>query len=444
MHFVRTSDGVNIAYWVLGEGPVFIALSLPSSHAQLEWRTPAWRAIYEYSAQFWRFVRYDPRGLGLSDRDVHDFSVDALVRDLEAVVDGLGASRVRLAAFGMAGTVGLAYAARHPDRVSHLILVDGFDRGAEARSPKLGALSDLAESDWEFASEGLLRAFVGWEDEEAARGAAALFRESIHPRQMTALVKQLSAWDVTAELSQIAAKTLVIQHAENPAVGPQVARRLATGIPRSEVVLLDGPVRAFLEPETVSLIGQFLSDAPATPEAPVPPPVVRHRMAVILFADVVNSTGLTEQLGDLHFRQRTRLLDASLRQIVTAGGGETVEGKLLGDGVLALFAAATDALTVALRCGAAGDAVGLRLHLGVHAGDVIREAGDVHGGAVNVAARIAAAAAPGEVLVSDVVRALARTSAAVSFEDCGEHRLKGVPEAQRLYRVSLPAGSRSA
>src|SRR3990172_5018661 len=98
-------------------------------------------------------------------------------------------------------------------------------------------------------------------------------------------------------------------------------------------------------------------------------------------------------------------------------GGTAVEGKVLGDGVLAVFTSARQAIDCALRCNAASEPVGLPLHLGVHAGDVIREGNNVFGGAVNIAARIAAASAPGEVLVSDTVRGLARTSAGVTFDD---------------------------
>ena len=144
---------------------------------------------------------------------------------------------------------------------------------------------------------------------------------------------------------------------------------------------------------------------------------------------------LTEQLGDAAFRAKARELDTSLRAIIGESGGTPVEGKVLGDGVLAVFTSARQAIDCALRCDTASEAVGLQLHLGIHAGDVIREGNNVYGGAVNIAARIATASAPGEVLVSDTVRALARTSAGVAFDDRGEHSLKGVADPQRLYAV---------
>jgi class 3 adenylate cyclase len=157
--------------------------------------------------------------------------------------------------------------------------------------------------------------------------------------------------------------------------------------------------------------------------------------ATILFADIADSTLLTEQLGDAPFRARARELDAALRAIISETGGRTVEGKLLGDGVMAVFSSAHRAIECAARCNAAAEDTDLRLHIGAHAGDVIREGDNVFGGAVNIAARIAAKSAPGEVLVSETVRSLARTSTDVKFEDRGYQELKGVAEAQRLFAV---------
>ncbi len=170
-------------------------------------------------------------------------------------------------------------------------------------------------------------------------------------------------------------------------------------------------------------IDEFLNDGTA-PELP-------SGTAIILFADIVDSTALTERLGDAAFRDKARDLDATLRD----HSGTPIEGKLLGDGVLATFASAAKAIEAALACGRAGDDAGLPLHLGLHAGDVIREENNVYGGAVNIAARISGLSAPGEVLVSRTVADLARTSAGVSFEDRGSHELKGIAEPERVFAV---------
>jgi len=155
----------------------------------------------------------------------------------------------------------------------------------------------------------------------------------------------------------------------------------------------------------------------------------------ILFTDIAASTSLTEQLGDAEFRQRARALDTLLRTAISEGGGRSVEGKLLGDGVLAVFSSAGRAIECAVRCCALAEGRGLPLHIGLHVGDVLHESDNVFGGAVNIAARICAASAAGEVLVSDTVRSLARTSVAVRFEDRGQHVLKGIADSLRLFAV---------
>jgi adenylate cyclase len=168
---------------------------------------------------------------------------------------------------------------------------------------------------------------------------------------------------------------------------------------------------------------------------PTPEPLPPSGTAIILFADIVDSTALTERLGDTAFREKARALDESIRAATRANDGTPVEGKTLGDGVLAVFTSAKQAIACAQACHNAATAAGLSLHAGIHAGDVIREADNVYGGAVNIAARVAAASAPGETLVSATVRELARTSAGVTFEDRGEQALKGIDDPVRVWAV---------
>ena len=167
-------------------------------------------------------------------------------------------------------------------------------------------------------------------------------------------------------------------------------------------------------------------------------------MTAILFTDIADSTALTERLGDAAFRAKARELGGALRTVIRESAGQPVEGPTLGDGVLATFTSARQAIEAALRCAAAGESEGLPLHLGLHAGDVTREKdpdgrANVYGGAVNIASRIAGLSAAGEVLVSETVRSLARTSAGVRFEDRGEQALKGISEPVRIW-AARPAG----
>jgi class 3 adenylate cyclase len=213
---------------------------------------------------------------------------------------------------------------------------------------------------------------------------------------------------------------------------PEGARRLAAIIPDahfSEVEHWSEAPRA---------IGHFLASVGFRFEvdaAPRQPPVAQSGTAIILFADIVDSTALTERLGDTAFRAKARELDGALRTIIRDHAGTPIEGKLLGDGVLATFTSARQAIEAALACAKAGGDAALPLHLGLHAGDVIREDNNVYGGAVNVASRISGLSTPGEVLVSQTVRDLARTSAGVAFEDRGEQAMKGVGEPVRVWAV---------
>ncbi len=435
IQYAKTSDGVSIAYATLGEGmPLVTMPALPWSHIQMDWQIPEYARWMERFAENRRLVKYDGRGTGLSERNVTDFSLDFQVLDLEAVVKRLGLEKFALNAFVHAGPVALAYAAQHPERVSHLVLWNAYALGSDyAQAPQIRATRSLLEQDWELYTETAAHAFMGWSAGESAHAMAALMRECITLASAKASYAAYSEFDVTSLLSDVRVPTLIL-HRRQAAFPVDLAKALASAIPDARLVLLEGaslaPFLGDTEP-VVRAIDEFLGEggeAAASAELP-------EGMAVILFADIVESTALTERLGDAAFRDKARELDTSLRTVIRECSGTPVEGKLVGDGVLAVFTSARQAIECALRCNAAGEPMGLQLHLGIHAGDVIREGNNVYGGAVNIAARIATASAPGEVLVSNTVRGLARTSAGVSFDDRGEHELKGVGEPQRLFAL---------
>ena len=163
--------------------------------------------------------------------------------------------------------------------------------------------------------------------------------------------------------------------------------------------------------------------------------VLPEGTVTIMFSDIADSTGLTERLGDHAFRALARELDRTVRLVIGEAGGVPVEGVLVGDGLMAVFTSAHQAIEASLQVRSAASDIGLELHVGLHAGDVIREDGNVFGGAVNLAARVASAAPPGEVFASETVKGLARTSVGVSFASCGAHELKGVEGRHELYAI---------
>jgi len=442
IQYAKTSDGVSIAYAAMGSGvPLVHTGWFPISHLQAEWKLPEIRRWLERLSQTMLLVRYDSRGTGLSERDVTDFSVEARLLDLEAVVDRLGLDRFVLYGTLHTGPVAITYAARHPERVSRLVLCCTYALGTDwLRSPVVQGVRAVMDIDWHTFTETAVQAIgVGWEEGEFARRLAALYRESTTQRAYVTATAILNAIDVTDLLPQVKVPTLVV-HRKLAPLDVDVAKGLAARIPDARLALVDGRgIFEFIgEMEAVAMaLDEFLGegDASAVPGRPLP-----SGTAIILFADIVDSTALTERLGDAAFREKARTLGVSLRAVIRECAGTPVEGPTLGDGVLAVFASAREAIEAARGCGKAGDDAGLPLHLGLHAGDVTREKDpdgrdNVYGGAVNIASRISGLSAPGEVMVSDTVRSLARTSAGVRFEDRGGQSLKGVGEPVRVWAV---------
>ena len=436
IQYAKTSDGVSIAYWTMGEGP---ALLHPPSSLGVG-SVPGWPVRtrwYDVLTQKLRMVRYDPRGQGLSDREVEDTSLEAHVLDIAAVVDSLDLAAFGVLATGWTGPVAIAYAARYPERVTHLILWSTAARGSDLISPRSEALAALAEADWEFYTEAVSYQNYGWAGGPEARNFAAMMREFSSPVIVRRNVEVIRRFDATADLMGVKAPTLVVHRRQVSVPEERVVTPLAAMITGARLLLLEGsqavPALGDID-EAAKVVGEFMTGSEPVTGRTVPE--LPSGTAIILFADIADSTGLTERMGDSAFRDKARELDGGLRAAIRERGGTPVEGKLLGDGVLAVFTSAQEAIEAALACGAAGASAGLPLHLGIHAGDVIREEDNVYGGAVNIASRIAGLSAAGEVLVSETVRSLARTSAGVGFEDRGEQELKGVGEAVRVWAVS--------
>ena len=419
---------MSIAYSVMGEGPPLVYTS--NVWGDIHWylhNEPTRREVDRLIAAGWRVVRYDSRGFGSSDRDVGDFSLAARVKDLEAVVDHAEIDRFALCGYGQGGPVAITYAVGCPERVSHLVLVNSFALGSAyyQKLPVMQALIGMramAEEQWEFFTLTIATASLGFADTALARKTAELFRSSTSAKTFLSFVDEAEKVDVLDLLPEVSVPTLVVLD-RGGFVTDDLSRVLASGIPGARSIgTNDYPkeLHSFVRGESLATAGP--AGAPSG-------------TAIILFADIVDSTALTERLGDDAFREKARGLDEAMRVAIRENGGTPVEGKTLGDGVLAVFTSAREAIACAQACHDAASAADLALHAGIHAGDVIRESDNVYGGAVNIAARVAAASAPGETLVSATVRDLARTSAGVTFEDRGEQALKGIGDPVRVFAV---------
>jgi pimeloyl-ACP methyl ester carboxylesterase/DNA-binding CsgD family transcriptional regulator len=240
VQFTQASDGQTIAFAELGQGPPLVLMpALPFSHLEKLWELPAIREGIEALASRWTVIRYDNRGCGLSERDVDDFSIDAHVRDLEAVVDKLELDSFALNAPLLAGPIAIAYAARHPERLRHLILQSTVASSAAVRSAQTDALLSLAEQDWTLYTETAARVLLQWGDEDLSRQAAPVLRECVTREAGLALLRASLEFDVTGLLAQVRTSTLVIHNRGLP-IDATVARDLASQIPNARLAAVDG------------------------------------------------------------------------------------------------------------------------------------------------------------------------------------------------------------
>jgi class 3 adenylate cyclase/pimeloyl-ACP methyl ester carboxylesterase len=447
--YVTTKDGVGIAWAEVGEGPAMLfCAQTPFSHVQEQFTvfSDSWEAF----ARSFRFVTFDARGTGMSQRDVASVSIETLLLDAEAVLDAASLDRVVVNADGasiLATYLSVRLAIEFPKRVTHLVLESPIENTGQLSDTPFGRTNlALAELDWHVYIQTLFRVLLGLSSAEMVSSSAEAAARWVDPAIGVQYIREGEAVDLRELLPMVKQPALVTRN-EGFFVPARVAQGVAAKIPGAQFRHYADPTYARMADLIASFMG--LRTGPASPgPAPHLPGTATHTgltaqtgltsetgLTVILFVDIVDSTALTERLGDAAFREKARDLDSALRAIIREHSGTPIEGKLLGDGVLATFASARQAIEAARACAASGDSAGLPLHLGLHAGDVIREDNNVFGGAVNVAARISGLSAPGEVLVSDVVRTLARTSAGVQFVDRGEQSLKGVGEAVRVWAV---------
>ncbi|HZC83375.1 MAG TPA: alpha/beta fold hydrolase [Rubrobacter sp.] len=263
IRYAITVDGVSIAFWTLGKGePLVYMAGGPWGHVEL-WDILECRQWYERLAQERMLVRYDIRGTGYSERDVSDHSLDALVADVEAVVDRLGLDRFDMFGAFDAGPVAIAYAARHPEQVSQLILWCSWARSSDIRSPRIKAWLGLIDQDWELMTDTCAHLALGWPAGEVGRHAAQRLRESVSPEAARAALEAMGTFDVTELLPNLNVPTLVLHRSDIPWLPISIARELASCIPDARLSILEGESTApYLgdTEEAASAIDEFLGE----------------------------------------------------------------------------------------------------------------------------------------------------------------------------------------
>jgi len=396
--------------------------------------------LHERLSSFAAVVSYDARGTGLSDPvSLADLpTLERWTDDLHAVVTAAGFEDVVLYGPMTAGPVAMLYAATHPERIRALILVNTF--AALARSENYDAgftreeherLVIWAENVWgsgRFLRKHMPDASV---DDGQLRDLARYERQAMSPAVVGAIFRGLYAIDVRALLPLIRVPTLVLHTVENRVVPIEHGRYIAQRILNARLVEVPGADSAvFLSPTAGPIVGdeieEFLTGTRAAADR-------TRTLVTLLFTDVVGSTDRLATVGDKAWRTVLDRLDDTVRHQLARFSGH--EERLTGDGVLATF----DGPARAIRCGTAiRDAarqIGLDIRVGIHTGEVERRGAELAGIAVHLACRVCETAQPGEVLVSRTVVDLVAGSG-TTFEDRGEHELKGIPAAWRLFAVT--------
>jgi class 3 adenylate cyclase/pimeloyl-ACP methyl ester carboxylesterase len=436
VQFCTTSDGVQIAYAVLGEGYPLVLVPGWVSHIELDFEpdSPS-RPYFEELAKYFTVIRYDKRGTGLSDRDVTEFTLEPRLLDLEALVDKLGLTRYALRGMSEGGPVAIAHAVRHPDRVSHLVLQGTYAHlGASATTD---ALIALVGAEWGLGSETMARLFVPSATKEEQHRFVRYQREGANKKDAAAMLAANVAEDVRGLLGSVQAATLVIHSETDKAVPFEHARRLAGGIPNATLAQYKGdhaPLHAV--DQIVPLIRDFILPDVADPSPKAAPAVAADSgVRTVLFTDLVGHTQMMQRLGDARGRDVLREHERITRELLRDFGGTEV--KTMGDGFMASFASVTKAMDCAIelqRAFAAHEGEPLQVRVGLNAGEPIEEDGDLFGSTVIMASRIAAKAGAGEILIPEPLRHLL-TGKSYVYADRGQTMLKGFEDGVRLYEL---------
>jgi pimeloyl-ACP methyl ester carboxylesterase len=258
IRYCKAPDGVRLAYATVGNGPPMLKSAHWLGHLEYDWELPISQQFLLGLAKDHTLIRYDARGNGLSDWDVNEISLDAWVSDMETIADAAGLGRLPLVGFSQGCAVSIAYAVRHPERVSHLILYGGFAAGANKRPnvtvadrERFAAMETLVKQGWGVGNPAFRQIFTSLFMPDATKDQMDAFNElqrlSASAECAVRYMKTVAELDVRELLSQVKAPTLVMHVRDDPTVPSDQGRELAAGIPGARFVALPGKNHVLLE-----------------------------------------------------------------------------------------------------------------------------------------------------------------------------------------------------
>lgn len=433
------SDGVHIAYQVLGEGP-FDVVFVPGfvSNVEATWQSPVRAAFFRRLASFCRLIMFDKRGTGMSDRGSQIFSLEQRMHDVRAIMDEVGSERAALFGISEGGPMSLLFSATYPERVRALVLYGTYARRSWApdfpfgwRDEQWDAVIENADQHWGSTSGFDFRMWAPSIAGDPAKleQMAAYFRAAASPGAVVAVWTMNREIDVRDVLPSTRVPTIILHRDGDRVLNIEHARYMSQRIPGAKLVELKGIDHVPWIGDGEDILGhveEFLTGA----RQEVEPDRV---LATVLFTDIVGSTERAVELGDRRWRNVLESFHALSRAQVDQFRGREID--TAGDGQFASFDAPARAVRCAASICSAAQRLGVEVRAGVHTGEVERMGEKLGGLAVHIGARVMALAKGGEVLVSGTVKDIVAGSG-LTFEERGTHALKGVPGEWRLYRAS--------
>jgi pimeloyl-ACP methyl ester carboxylesterase len=437
--YARAGD-INIAYQVLGDGPVDLVWAYGlASNIEVFWEEPSLAAFLRRLAEFTRLILFDRRGCGLSDRHgtTTTPTLEERMDDVLAVLDAAGSRQASIFGISEGGALAALFAATHPERTASIIIYGTLayyhadapyraDLGdgtlaafAEAVSRGWGLRSDWAVQLWAPSMAG---------DEPFTEWLARYARQSVSRGAILPLLLALSAYDIVDVLPAVRVPALVLHRRDDGLVPVRHGRQVASQIPDARFVELAGVDHLPFVGDADAVLAEvqdFLVGSRT-------PTYRQRRLLTLVFTDVADATRRAVDLGDDVWREVLAAHDRDLRAHLTRFGGE--ELKQLGGGALAVFDGPARAIRCALGIMEAAEPKGLSLRVGVHTGECEVVDADVRGIAVHVGARIRDLAAPGQLLVSSTVRDLVAGSG-IRFGDGRDVKLAGMPGTTGVFPV---------
>lgn len=437
-HYAKSGD-VNIAYQVVGDGPVDLVLV----HGWVQSFDPGWEIesiarFYRRLASFSRLILFDKRGTGLSDRvPLEDLpTLETRMDDLRAVMDAVGTERAAVLGHSEGAALCALFASTYPERTQALVMVGGTARTTWAPDYPLGWTDETVEElersindDWVDLIRSLLQMYAPSivDDEDLVQAHTRAAFRAASPGAAAALMRMAASIDIRHVLPAIRVPTLVLYRADEVLAG--ASRFVGEHIPGAKVVELPGSDHMpWLGDQDAALdeIEEFLTGVR-------PHPALDRVLATVLFTDIVGSTELAADLGDRRWRNLLERHNALVRRELDRFRGR--ELGTAGDGFLATFDGPGRAVACAVSIRDEARALGLQIRFGLHTGELELDGTEIRGIAVHTGARVAAKAGPGEVLASSTVKDLVAGSG-LEFVDRGSHQLKGVPGEWHLYAVA--------